>query len=118
MKPDASKADIKILAKAAKQRIRQGLSRDDRSTLPAQLAEEERIYRVVCRLLSQGTTVTDPIRQIAQGDLLDTLQGVAKERYVLNLSEIYLRQCDRYRRNNAPANTSYPHAEEPAALAR
>ena len=114
MKPDSCKADIKLLAKAAKQRIRQGLARDDRSVLPAQLVEEERVYRVVCKLYSQGTTVTDPIRQIAQGNLLDTLQGVAKERYVLNLSEIYLRQCERYRREQSQTQANYPSA----ALAR
>lgn len=105
MKPDSSKADIKILAKAAKQRIRQGLARDDRGALPAQILEEERVYRVVCRLLAGDTTVTDPIRQIAQDDLLDTLQGAAKERYVLNLSAVYLRQCDRYRREQAQSTT-------------
>ena len=92
---------IKLLAKAAKLRISTGAAASDKGTLPAIAREEERIYQIVCRLQEEEQTVIDPIRQIADPKRWQNSQGIERERYVLVLSDMYLRAVDRYRRAQA-----------------
>lgn len=88
---------IKALAKEAKQRMRVSGAPDNKSTLPELWQEEERVYRVVCRMMQRNEVVTDPIMQVADPAVWPHLEGVEKERYVLRLSEVYLRAVERYR---------------------
>ena len=89
---------IKDLAKQAKFRMRVSGAPENKSTLPDVAQEEERVYRIVCRLEESDEVVTDPIMQVADPAVWRTLSGVGRERYVLNLSDVYLRQLERYRR--------------------
>lgn len=90
------KPSIKVLAKEAKQRMCEGQNPDNRSMLPEQIAEEERVYKEVCRLMTTAEVVTDPIAQAADPEKWRILTGVERERYVLCLSDTYLRMCDRF----------------------
>ena len=92
------KNSIKALAKEAKQRMRLSGTPEDRSTLADVAREEERVYRIVCRMMEGGEVVTDPIMQVADPAIWRQCEGVKRERYVLNLSDVYLRQLERYRR--------------------
>ena len=95
-----SKPTIKALAKEAKQRMCEGQNPENRSMLADLAREEERVYRLVCRLVESDEIVLDPIARVAQPTLWRTLTGVARERYVLTLSEVYLKMRDRYLREN------------------
>lgn len=95
------KNSIKALAKEAKHRMRVSGAPEDRSTLADITAEEERIYRIVCKMQESGGIVTDPIMQVADPNVWKKVSGVAKERYVLNLSQTYLKQLARYRAEKA-----------------
>lgn len=99
------KTSIKTLAKEAKQRMCEGQNPENKGLLADMLQEEERVYRLVCRLRQESGIVTDPIRRIAQPSLWNSLQGVRRERYVLCLSDLYLRMCDRYRREHEGIRT-------------
>lgn len=94
------KNSIKALAKEAKQRMRVSGLPENRSTLADITEEEERIYQIVCRMQQSGEIITNPIMQVADPGQWKKLTGVKRERYVLNLSEIYLRQLDKYRAQN------------------
>ena len=94
------KNSIKDLAKQAKNRMRVSGAPEDRSTLPDVAREEERVFRVVCRMMAENRVITDPIMQVVDPAKWRTLEGLARERYVLNISSVYLRQLDRYRREH------------------
>ena len=91
------KNSIKALAKEAKQRMRLSGAPEDRSTIADVAREEERVYRIVCRLEEEQGVVTNPIMQVADQALWKTLKGVERERYVLNLAEVYHKEVARYR---------------------
>ena len=91
------KNSIKALAKEAKQRMRLSGTPEDRSTLADVAREEERVYRIVCRMETTEEVITNPIMQVADQALWKTLTGVARERYVLDLAEIYRKELARYR---------------------
>ena len=90
------KNSIKALAKEAKQRMRQSGAPEDRSTLADIVQEEERVYRIVCRLQATEGVITNPIMQVADPVLWKALSGVERERYVLNLSDVYRKEVARY----------------------
>ena len=92
------KNSIKDLAKQAKNRMRVSGAPEDKSTLPDVAREEERVYNIVCRMMEGGEVITDPIMQIADPVKWRDCTGVKRERYVLDLSDVYLRQLDRYRK--------------------
>ena len=87
---------IKTLAKEAKQRMCEGQNPENRGILPDHAAEEERVYRQVCRLMAEPQFVPDPIAQVAESDKWRRLTGIERERYVLQLAEIYRKMCARY----------------------
>ena len=90
------KPTIKVLAREAKQRMCEGQSPENRSMLADAVREEERVYRLVSRMMLSDEIVLDPIARVAQPALWRTLQGVERERYVLNLSAVYLKMLARY----------------------
>ena len=92
------KNSIKDLAKQAKNRMRVSGAPEDKSTLPDVSREEERVYAIICRIMESNEVITDPIMQVADPVKWRQCTGVNRERYVLNLSDVYLRQLDRYRR--------------------
>jgi len=94
------KNSIKDLAKQAKNRMRVSGAPEDRSSLPDVAREEERVFRIVCRMMAENRVYTDPIMQVVDASKWRTLEGVQRERYVLNLSSVYLKQLDRYRREH------------------
>jgi hypothetical protein len=94
------KNSIKALAKEAKYRMRVSGTPEDRSTLPDVAREQERVFNIICRLQSSGEVVTNPIMQVADPTIWKTVRGIARERYVLNLSAVYNAQLDRYRKQN------------------
>ena len=94
------KNSIKDLAKQAKYRMRVQGAPEDKGTLPDINREEDRVYRIVCRLQESAQVVTDPIMQVADPTVLAATTGIARERYVLTLSDVYLRQLERYRKQN------------------
>lgn len=80
---------IKALAKVAKQRIVTGLT-EDQSTLPTIAKERERVWLQTVEMSKEEGLVTDPLGRLTQHPYYDGLTPAAKEKYILNLSEMYL----------------------------
>ena len=90
---------IKALAKVAKQRITTGIV-EDQSTLPTIAKEKERVWQLTMQMHKEEGLVTDPLGRLTVKADYDRLSPIAKERYVLNLSAMYLDALDRLSKQN------------------
>ena len=85
---------IKALAKVAKQRIITGVA-EDQSTLPTIAKERERVWKLTQEMSKEERLVTNPLGRLTQHPLYDNLSPTAREKYILNLSEMYLEALDK-----------------------
>lgn len=62
--------------------------------------KEEQLYRKVCSILASDENVTNPIGQLVERDLYDTMDEQNKQRYILELSQKFRELKDRYYRES------------------
>lgn len=87
------KSALKILAQNAKHRMKTGYvteERADKSLLPSMEKEEKRIYQKMVEMACEET-VFNPLGRLVDHAVYDKLDQSQKERYVLNLSNTYLK---------------------------
>lgn len=99
---------IRSLAKQAKLRLRDGArSYGDRSFFPQGASpSQQRIYIRLKELSERGEEVVNPIRQLADAELLSGLSHDEKQRYVFQLAADYIAM----KRELDNRTASYPHA--------
>ena len=90
-------SSIKALAKVAKQRITTGLI-EDQSVLPSIAKEKERVWQATLQMHKDGSLVTDPLGRLTQHPFYDDLDETSREKYILDLSKMYLEALSRYER--------------------
>lgn len=82
---------IRSLAQEAKRRLREGAyDRELRQSLPQGASPaQKRIYIRLKELLDKGEEVVNPIRQLADAELLARLSHDERQRYVFQLAADY-----------------------------
>ena len=123
----AEQATLKALAKSAKQRIKQGFWMECKEKMDEKLQEarkqglneskagryfinqvtaslsgekEDDFYLRVKNMLLEHGEVSDAIGRLTDQAYYQTLSYEEKQRYTLSLSERYLRELDRFRRES------------------
>lgn len=66
-------------------------------------AADERMYKKVCDILDSNEVTTNPIGQLIERDVYDSLDASGKQRYVLELSDKFRELQDRYYRERTGA---------------
>lgn len=76
-----------------------------RNNIVAQMpsAEDERMYKKVCDILDSSEVTTNPIGQLIERDVYESLDSSGKQRYVLELSDKFRELRDRYYRERTGA---------------
>lgn len=98
-----TKSTLKQLAKTAKNRMKNGYVIDDshsKSTIPSIEKEEKRVYAKIIEMQNQNKTVFNPLGRLVEHEIYDKLDNIQKERYVLSLSNTYLKMLDKYNKAN------------------
>ena len=98
-------SELKKLAQSAKNRLKkgywQGMAAESIPTHGEEgigYAAEEELYAKVREMLSGDECVIDPIGRLIDKELFSQMDFTEKNRYVLDLSKIYVRLKDRYYR--------------------
>jgi len=65
--------------------------------------QDDKMYRKVCDILDSDEVATNPIGQLIDRDVYDTLDAAAKQRYVLELSDKFRELKERYYREKTGA---------------
>ena len=99
-------SELKKLAQSAKNRLKKGYWQGATAaeSIPARkedgigYAAEEEMYAKVREMLSSDECVIDPIGRLIDRDQFARMDFVERNRYVLELSKIYIRLKDRYYR--------------------
>ena len=99
-------SELKKLARSAKNRLKKGYWQGSSASesIPSWREEgigyaaEEEMYAKVREMLSGDECVIDPIGRLIDRDRFDEMTFEEKNRYVLELSKIYIRLKDRYYR--------------------
>lgn len=83
---------IRNLAKEAKRRLREGsYDREARQSFPqGATPAQKQIYIRLKQLLDSGEEVVNPIRQLADAELMSRLSHEERQRYVFRLAADYL----------------------------
>lgn len=93
-----NKSPIKAMARVAKLRMLDGYREPilDRALLPSIAKEEKRVYDLAVDILNSDEVILNPLALLIERKVYDRLSPVEKERYVLKLSEIYIRMTKKY----------------------
>ena len=98
-------SELKKLARSAKNRLKkgywQGASYEESSSEKGEAlgyAAEEEMYAKVREMLSSDECVFDPIGRLIDRTAFDQMDFIERNRYVLELSKIYIRLKSRYYR--------------------
>ena len=101
-------SELKRLARSAKNRLKkgywQGASYDEASAEKEDAigyAAEEEMYAKVREMLSSDECVIDPIGRLIDRAAFAEMDFTERNRYVLELSKIYIRLKDRYYREKS-----------------
>lgn len=83
---------IRILAHEAKRRLKEGsYDREARQSFPQGASpSQKKIYIRLKQLLDSGEEVVNPIRQLADDELMNRLSHEERQRYVFQLAADYL----------------------------
>lgn len=86
------KCAIRNMAGEAKKRLMNGAYGDDAACRAPQDASpsQQRIYIKLKQLLDEGTEIDNPIRQLADTELMDSLSHEDRQRYVFQLAADYI----------------------------
>lgn len=57
---------------------------------------DERMYKIVCEILDSNEVTLNPIGRLIERDVYDELDGAARQRYILELSEKFRELKERY----------------------
>ncbi len=93
-----NKSPIKAMARVAKLRMLDGYREPilDRALLPSVAKEERRVYELAVDILNSDHVVLNPLGLLIERNVYDRLSSIEKERYVLKLSELYIRMTKKY----------------------
>lgn len=93
-----NKSPIKAMARVAKLRMLDGYKEPltNRAILPSIAKEEKRVYALVVEILESDKVILNPLGLLIEHKIYDTLSSTEKERYVLRLSELYIRMTQKY----------------------
>lgn len=98
-------SELRKLAQSAKNRLKKGYWQGAAAeSVPVHSAEgidyaaEEELYAKVRETLSRDECAIDPIGRLIDKDLFSQMDFAEQNRYVLELSKIYVRLKDRYYR--------------------
>lgn len=83
----------RIAAQYASARLYGGIAE-----IAAVSATDEKMYRKVCEILDSNEVAMNPIGQLIERDVYDSLDPSGKQRYVLELSEKFRQLKERYYR--------------------
>ncbi len=92
------KSVLKQLAANAKYRMKNGYSQEeehDKSILPSMENEERRIYNKMLEMSLDETSIFNPLSRLVDHSVFDKLNEIQKERYILELSNTYLKLLSR-----------------------
>lgn len=92
------KSVIKQLAANAKYRMKNGYFQEeehDKSILPSMEKEEKRVYSKMLEMSEEDTIIFNPLGRLVDHNVFDKLSEIQKERYILELSNIYLKLLSR-----------------------
>lgn len=93
-----NKSPIKTMARVAKLRMLDGYKEPllDRGLLPSLAKEEKRVYEIAVEILNSEQVILNPLGLLIEHTIYDRLSQIEKERYVLRLSELYIRMTKKY----------------------
>lgn len=93
-----NKSPIKAMARVAKLRMLDGYRQPmlDRTLLPSLAKEEKRVYEIVVDILNSDKVILNPLGLLIEHCVYDNLSQTERERYVLRLSELYIKMAKRY----------------------
>ncbi len=94
-----TKSALKQLAATAKHRMKNGYYQEecsDKSLLSSQEKEEKRVYDKIVEMNASGENVFNPLGRLVELDKYEKMSSVEKERYVLILSNTYLKMLNKY----------------------
>lgn len=94
-----TKSALKQLAATAKHRMKNGYYQEecsDKSLLSSQEKEEKRVYAKIVEMNSSGEDVFNPLGRLVELDKYERMTPVQKERYILILSNTYLKMLNKY----------------------
>lgn len=92
------KSVLKQLAANAKYRMKNGYTQEeehDRSILPSMENEERRVYNKMLEMSEDETSIFNPLSRLVDHSVFDKLNEIQKERYILELSNTYLKLLSR-----------------------
>lgn len=94
-----TKSALKQLAATAKHRMKNGYYQEecsDRSLLSSQEKEEKRVYQKIIEMNASGENVFNPLGRLVEVDKYEKMTPLQKERYILILSNTYLKMLNKY----------------------
>lgn len=94
-----TKSALKQLAATAKHRMKNGYYQDecsDKSLLSSQEKEEKRVYAKIVEMNASGEDVFNPLGRLVEIDRYEKMNALQKERYILILSNTYLKMLNKY----------------------
>lgn len=94
-----TKSALKQLAATAKHRMKNGYYQDecsDKSLLSSQEKEEKRVYAKIVEMNASGEDVFNPLGRLVEIDKYEKMNAIQKERYILILSNTYLKMLNKY----------------------
>ena len=94
-----ARSTLKQLARNAKYRMKTGYFAEEcisKDTLPSIDKEEKRIYEKVIEIFNNDEPVTNPLGILIDETLFENLSPIDRERYVLELSKLYVRMTEKY----------------------
>lgn len=102
-----TKSALKQLAATAKHRMKNGYYQEecsDKSILSSQEKEEKRVYAKIVEMHATGEDVFNPLGRLVELDKYEKLDAIQKERYILILSNTYLKMLNKYLESNKVIN--------------
>ena len=94
-----TKSALKQLAATAKHRMKNGYFQEecsDKSLLSSQEKEEKRVYQKIIEMNASGEDVFNPLGRLVEVEKYEKLTPLQKERYILILSNTYLKMLNKY----------------------
>lgn len=94
-----TKSALKQLAATAKHRMKNGYYQEDcqdKSLLSSQEKEEKRVYAKIVEMNASGEAVFNPLGRLVESEKFDKMTSVQKERYILILSNTYIKMLNKY----------------------
>lgn len=75
-----------------------------RKTQNGQMPDDELFYQKVVDILESGELITNPIGRLIDGEIFESLETAARQRYVLEIADKYRKMCERYQKEKTLKN--------------